>query len=532
MQSLKLIQKKKTTPINSQISNQFIKKLFSDILKESKKGPVIVGNWIDNKIVPSNTTQWLEVYNPATQELHAKTPMSTQEDMKKATAAAAKAFLKWRSTPISQRARVMFRAVNLLHEREEEIAELLVREHGKTLPDARGEVFRGLEVIEQACGMSAQMFGETLENVSAYMDTYSYRQPLGVTSAVMPFNFPFMCPLWVAPLTITAGNTFILKPSERCPLSAIAIGELFRDAGLPDGVYNVINGAHDAVNFVCDAPEIKSISFVGSNPAGEHIFARGTATGKKVQCNMGAKNHLVVMPSANKEAALNAIIGSGYGAAGQRCMAISTVIFVGETKLWIPELVEKIKKVVVNEGHDPKADLGPVTTKQAKQRILSLIQSAKQEGANVLVDGSNLVVKGFEKGNFIGPTFISNVSPQMKCYKEEIFGPVLLSMNMDSLDEAIEFMNANPKGNGCSIFTQDGSQARKFQYEVETGQVGINVPIPVPLAMFSFTGWKGSFRGDHHFYGRNGIDFFTEIKTITSKWKEDHTLSFTFPTPK
>eukprot|EP01155_Anaeramoeba_flamelloides_P010849 Anaeramoba_flamelloidesa326502_1587.p1 GENE.a326502_1587~~a326502_1587.p1 ORF type:complete len:529 (-),score=106.25 a326502_1587:42-1628(-) len=502
------------------------------IIEESKKGAVTIKNYIDGKFVESKTNRWINVYNPASQKLISRVPEPLPSELRSATESAQKAFPMWRSLSVSQRARYMFKLVELINENKEDIAELLVREHGKTLPDARGEVFRGLEVAELACSMPSQLFGQTLENVSSEMDTYSYKQPLGVSSAIMPFNFPFMCPMWVVPLAITAGNTFILKPSERCPLSGQILAELLEQSGIPKGVFNIVHGSVDTVNFICDAPEIKTISFVGSNQAGDHIYARGTKNGKKVQCNMGAKNHMVIMPDANKKRSINSILGSVFGAAGQRCMANSVVVFVGDSYKWLDEVVEKTKKIVVNEGHVPGADLGPMTTKKALDRAKRIIKSARQEGAKILLDGSDIKVKGFEEGNFLGPTIIDKVTPNMTCYQEEIFGPVMSVVHVDTLDEAIKLINNNMYANGTSIFTRSNSASRKFQYEIDVGQVGINVPIPVPLAMFSFSGWRGSFKGDHHFYGQNGIEFFTELKTIITKlaWQdESDNIDFNFP---
>eukprot|EP00475_Leptophrys_vorax_P010552 TRINITY_DN17124_c0_g1_i4.p1 TRINITY_DN17124_c0_g1~~TRINITY_DN17124_c0_g1_i4.p1 ORF type:complete len:380 (-),score=114.12 TRINITY_DN17124_c0_g1_i4:34-1173(-) len=361
--------------------------------------------------------------------------------------------------------------------------------------------------------------GETVENVSRNIDTYSYKQPLGVVAGICPFNFPAMIPLWMFPIACTAGNTFVMKPSEKTPGATMMLAEMAKEAGLPDGVLNVVHGAVDTVNFICDAPEIKAISFVGSDRAGRYIHQRGTGTGKRVQANLGAKNHAVILPDADKQAALNALTAAAFGASGQRCMAISVALFVGDSKAWIEDLKEKAQSVLVGEGHTKGAGLGPVISVESKARIEGLIESANSEGARLVLDGRGIKVPHFPKGNFIGPTIIAGVKPDMECYREEIFGPVLCCVEVNTLDEAIQFINSNQQGNGTAIFTQSGAAARKFQFEVDVGQVGINLPIPVPLPFFSFTGSRGSFVGATHFYGKEGVKFYTQIKTITSNWR-------------
>jgi malonate-semialdehyde dehydrogenase (acetylating)/methylmalonate-semialdehyde dehydrogenase len=406
-------------------------------------------------------------------------------------------------------------------------------ENGKTFADAKGDVFRGLEVVEYSCGLGSQLMGETLDNLSKGIDTYSYRQPIGVTAGIAPFNFPAMIPMWMFPIALVTGNTMIMKPSERTPGATMILARLCNEAGLPPGIFNVVHGAVDCVNFLCDEPRIKAISFVGSNRAGEYIHARGNANGKRVQANLGAKNHATIMPDADKNTVINTLCGAAFGAAGQRCMALSAAIFVGDAKKWIPELAEKAKGMQVGPGSDPNAGLGPVISKESKTRILRLIQSAKDQGADVVLDGSHASVAGYPNGNFVNPTVIANATTDMECYTEEIFGPVLTCLSVDTLDEAIRITNSNPYGNGSAIFTKSGAAARKYQYEVDVGQVGINVPIPVPLPMFSFTGSRASHRGPGHFYGKEGVNFFTQIKTITSKWSEtdvDVGIQATMPT--
>jgi len=477
--------------------------------------------FIDNQFVESKTSQWIDVLNPATQALVTRVPLATQEEMERAVSSAASAFEKWRETPITARTRVMFNLQHLIRSNMDELAASIVEEQGKTLGDAQGDVQRGLEVVEHACGMASHMMGDTVENVSRNINTYSIRQPLGVASGICPFNFPAMIPLWMFPVAVTCGNTFVLKPSEKDPGASLILARLAAEAGLPPGVLNVIHGSHDAVNFICDHPAIKAISFVGGNAAGEHIFARGTANGKRVQSNMGAKNHAVVLPDATRTHAMNALVGAAFGAAGQRCMAISTAVFVGDSTQWLPDLVERAKSLKVSGGFEKGAEMGPVISVRAKQRISDIIQSAVDEGAKLVLDGRNVKVPGYENGNFIGPTILVDVTPNMLCYKEEIFGPVLLCMKAGSLDEAIGVINANPYGNGAAIFTQNGASARKFERNVLSGQVGINLPIPVALPFFSFTGWRASMRGDLHFYGKEGVQFFTQQKTVTAFWKEE-----------
>jgi len=477
--------------------------------------------FINGQFVESKTNKWLDVHNPATNEVVCRTPEATQEEMRAAVDAASKAFQSWRETPISARVRIMFNLQQLIVKHTDDIAKIIVREQGKTFPDAKGDVFRGLEVVEHTCSAASLSMGETLENVSRNIDTYSYRQPLGVCAGITPFNFPAMIPLWMFPLAIACGNTYVLKPSERDPGASQLLAKLAKEAGVPDGVLNIIHGAKDTVNFICDAPEIRAISFVGGDAAGRHIHERGTRNGKRVQSNMAAKNHATIMPDADKERTLDALVGAAFGASGQRCMALSAAVFVGEARNWIPELVDRAKKLKVGEGNQPGVDLGPVISPQAKERIEKLIQSGVDQGAKLLLDGRGIKVSGYEKGNFVGPTVLADVKPGMQVYNEEIFGPVLICLSADTLDDAISLINQNPYGNGTAIFTNSGAVARKYQHEIDVGQVGVNVPIPVPLPFFSFTGSRKSFLGSTHFYGKMGVDFFTQTKTITSNWRLD-----------
>jgi len=416
---------------------------------------------------------------------------------------------------------VMFRYQHLIRENWDLLAEMVTTEQGKTLADARGDVFRGLEVVEHSCGVVHAMMGETVEGVSKNMDTYSYRVPLGVVAGITPFNFPAMVPLWMYPVALACGNTFVLKPSERVPMTGMKLIELAMEAGVPKGCLNVIHGQHDAVNFICDNPTIQSISFVGGGQAGMHIYSRGAIAGKRVQSNMAAKNHCAVMPDASRETCVNALVGAAFGAAGQRCMALSAAVFVGESKEWVNDIAEKAAKLKVGSGFAPDTDIGPLISPAAKARAESIIASAEEEGATILLDGRGATVDGFPSGNWLGPTIITGVKPHMKCYTEEIFGPVLVCLEVDTFDDALNLINSNQYGNGVSIFTNSGAAARRFQHETEVGQIGVNVPIPVPLPFFSFTGSKASMAGDLHFYGKAGIQFFTRPKTITSMWRDD-----------
>jgi len=480
---------------------------------------------IDGKFVDSHSSEWIPIYDPATNEAIGQVPKATQAEMEAAANAAAKAFPAWSQTSILARQQVMFKFQHLIRENMDKLAANITLEQGKTIPDAEGDVMRGLQVVEHACSITSLQLGETLPSISKDMDTHSYRVPLGVCGGVCPFNFPAMIPLWMFPLALVCGNTFVLKPSEQDPGAAMMLAQLAQQAGVPDGVLNVIHGAKESVDFICDNPHIQAVSFVGSDFVGKYIYERGSKNGKRVQSNMGAKNHGVVMPDANKEMTLNQLVGAAFGAAGQRCMALSTAVFVGEAKEWIPDLVERAKKLTVNAGHEPGADLGPLISPAAKQRVLDLVQSGVDEGAKLDLDGRDVKVAKYQNGNFVGPTVLSGVKPNMKCYTEEIFGPVLVILDCDTLEEAIDVVNSNPYGNGTAIFTSSGAVARKYRDSVDCGQIGINVPIPVPLPMFSFTGSRASFRGDMNFYGKAGINFYTQLKTVTSLWREEDTLS-------
>ena len=478
-----------------------------------------VKNFINGEFVESSTSEWIDLIDPSTQDVIGKVPISTAEEREEAVKSCESAFKMWSQVPIQKRANVMHNLERLIRDNTEELAKNITLEQGKTLPDARGDVFRGLEVVQHCCSINSLMMGETAGNLAADLDTYSYRQPLGVTAGITPFNFPAMIPLWMFPVATVCGNTMLMKPSEQDPGAAMMLAALAKEAGLPDGVLNIIHGTHDAVNFICDAPEIKAVSFVGGNAAGEHIFARATANGKRVQSNMGAKNHACILPDADRAATIDALVGAAFGAAGQRCMALSVAVFVGDAKEWIPEIAAKAKELKVGSGFDEDVDVGPLISTDAKARVESLIQSGVDEGATLLIDGRDVTVDGkYAKGNFVGPTVMTDMNTDMTAYKEEIFGPVLNCLVVDTMDEAIEIINNCPYGNGTAIFTQSGAAARHFQHHIDVGQVGINVPIPVPLPMFSFTGSRASIRGDLNFYGKAGIHFFTQWKTVTAKW--------------
>ncbi|MDP9084109.1 MAG: CoA-acylating methylmalonate-semialdehyde dehydrogenase [Pseudomonadota bacterium] len=476
---------------------------------------------INGVFIESKSTEWRDVRNPATQEAIAQVPFATDAEIAAAVASAKEAFKTWKNTPLAARARIMLKLQALVREHISRIARTLSAEQGKTLADAEGDVFRGLEVVEHACSIGSLQLGEFAENVAGGVDTYSIRQPIGVCAGITPFNFPAMIPLWMFPMAIVCGNTFVLKPSEQDPLTPMLLAELALEAGIPPGVLNIIHGGKRCVDALCTHPDIAAVSFVGSTQVGTHVYNLASQHGKRVQSMMGAKNHAVVMPDASKEQSLNALVGATFGAAGQRCMATSVTVLVGEAQKWIPDIVSKAKTLKVNAGQEKDTDVGPVISKTAKQRILGLVEDGMKEGAKLELDGRSVKVSGYEKGNFIGPTIFSGVKPDMKIYTTEIFGPVMVIVGVDTLNEAIQLINANPFGNGTGIFTQSGAAARKFQNEINVGQVGINVPIPVPVPFFSFTGSRGSKLGDLGPYGKQVVQFYTQTKTVTARWFDD-----------
>jgi len=477
----------------------------------------------------SNKTSSL-VINPYSQERLGSTPQPTHGELEAARLAACAAFPGWRETPVSVRARHVMRFAELVRRNQDELAKIVSKELGKTYEDARGSVYRGLESVEQACATPSLLMGETAQRVSKGVDTYSFKEPLGVCAGICPFNFPVMIPLWMFPMAVACGNTFILKPSEKVPLSSVRLMELVNEAGFPRGVINMVHGGKDTVDWICDDPGINAISFVGSNKAGEYIHQRGSANNKRVQANLGAKNHCVILPDADKEDALNLVANAAFGAAGQRCMALSVAIFVGKAREWVPQFVKRAQQF------KPGDDFGPLVSQEAVVRVRGIVSRANNEGAQVLLDGTNYVDQQYPQSNLIGPTVISKAAKGMECYEEEIFGPVAVCVELESLDDAIAFVNSNQYGNGVAIFTQSGASARKFQNEINVGQVGINLPIPVPVPMFSFTGWNKSMRGDVYFNGKQAVNFFTRTKTVTSRWKDEgespSELSGAFPTMK
>jgi malonate-semialdehyde dehydrogenase (acetylating)/methylmalonate-semialdehyde dehydrogenase len=481
--------------------------------------PLLIGG----ERVRSATDHWLDVLNPATQEVVARVPMATLDETDAAIASAQEAFASWSQVSLGERVHIMLKLQRLIAEHTSELARLITEEHGKILPDAEGEVGRALEAIENACSVTTLQLGEIANNVATGVDVYTLNKPLGVGVGITAFNFPVMLPGFIFPIAIACGNTFVLKPSEQTPSSTMLMAELALDAGIPAGVLNVVHGGPEVANRLCKHQAVKAVSFIGSSSVGTHIYNLAGEYGKRAQCMMGAKNHCVVMPDANKDRAFNDVLGSAFGASGQRCMANSVAILVGEARKWLPEMAARAEKMVVDVGTNREADLGPVISPQARQRIIGLLDSGVEQGANLLVDGRGLVVKGYEKGNFVGPTLFSSVTVDMDIYTQEIFGPALCVMEVETLDEAISIVNANPNGNGTAIFTSSGWAARKYENDVDVGQVGINVPIPVPVAYFSFTGSRGSKLGDLGPNGKQAVQFWTQTKTVTARWFEpDH----------
>ncbi|XP_020975270.1 methylmalonate-semialdehyde dehydrogenase [acylating], mitochondrial isoform X13 [Arachis ipaensis] len=442
-------------------------------------------------------------YHLATQEVVSQVPLTTYEEFKAAIVAAKQAFPSWKNTPITTRQRIMFKLQDLIHRDIDKLAMNITTEQGKTLKGARGDVLHGLEMVEHACGMANLQMGEFVPNACNGIDTYCIRDPLGVCAGICPINFPAMTPLWMFPIAITCGNTFILKPCENNPGASMILVALAMEAGLPDGVLNVVHGTHEIVNYICDDEDIKAVSFNGS-----------------ITSNAGGINHVVVMPDASMDATLDALVSAGFRAAGERSMALNTAIFVGGSMQWEDELVQRAKALRVNVGTDPDAYLGPVISREVKDRICGLVQNAVENGARLLLDGRHIMVPGYENGNFVGPTILCDVTTNMECYKEEIFGPVLLCMQADNLDEAVSIINKNRYGNGASVFTDSGMVARKFQHEVEAVLVGINVPVPIPLPFSSNYESKASFAGNFNFCGRTGVQFCTQIKKVAKRWKE------------
>ncbi|MBN9020277.1 MAG: CoA-acylating methylmalonate-semialdehyde dehydrogenase [Rhizobiales bacterium] len=493
-----------------------------------------IDNLIGGKPVRSASTRSAPVFNPATGEQAAVLPLSTAAELDAAVAIAKAALPRWADTPPLKRARIMFKFKDLLEQNADAIARAISAEHGKTHDDALGEVQRGLEVVEFACGIPHLLKGEYSKNVGPAIDTYSDRQPLGVVAGITPFNFPCMVPLWMYPVAIACGNTFILKPSERDPSAAVLVASLLQEAGLPPGVLNVVHGDKEVVDAILAHPDIKAVSFVGSTPIASYVYATGTANGKRVQALGGAKNHMVVMPDADMDKVADALMGAGYGSAGERCMAVSVAVPVGEktADALIETLAPRVRALKIGPATDRETEMGPLVTKQHMEKVLGYIDKGVAEGAKLVVDGRGFKLQGYEGGYFVGGTLFDHVDKKMTIYREEIFGPVLSVLRAPSYDEALELINAHEFGNGTAIFTRDGDAARSFADKVEAGMVGINVPIPVPVAYHSFGGWKRSIFGDHAIYGPEGVRFYTRIKTVTSRWPDGIKSGavFNFPT--
>ncbi|WP_343565094.1 CoA-acylating methylmalonate-semialdehyde dehydrogenase [Kiloniella sp. b19] len=479
-----------------------------------------IGHFVSNEHWPGTTSRVASITNPATGGEIGKVTLASKADVDSIVQTAADALPAWAATPPAKRAMVMFEFRDLLKKHTDELAEMLSKEHGKTIPDAKGEVARGIEVVEFACGIPHLLKGEYSEAVSSNVDSFSVRQPVGVVAGITPFNFPAMVPLWMYPVAIACGNTFVLKPSEKDPSVVMRIAELLVEAGLPAGVFNVVNGDKEAVDALLDHPLVEAVSFVGSTTIGEYIYSRSTANGKRVQALCGAKNHLVVMPDADMEQVTDALIGSAYGSAGERCMAISAAVPVGEETAdrLVEALIPRIQALKVAPYTDPSSELGPVISKQSFDRIHSYIDEGLDKGAKLVVDGRNVNLQGYEDGYFIGGCLFDHVTTDMSIYKDEIFGPVLSVVRAGSYDEAVDMINAHEYGNGTAIFTRDGDAARDFWARIRVGMVGVNVPIPVPVAYHSFGGWKRSLFGDHHIHGMEGVRFYTRLKTMTTRW--------------
>lgn len=473
------------------------------------------------------------VYCPANGEVSAAVSLASKADVDQVVADAAAAFPTWAATPVHVRARVMFRLRDLIEKNADKFAEMINREHGKVLSDARGEVQRGLEVVEFACSAPVLLKGEFSENVGRGIDSIAQRQPLGVVAGITPFNFPAMVPMWMFPVAIVCGNCFILKISEKVPSAAILMAELLKEAGLPDGVFNVINGDKETVDALLDNPDIRAISFVGSTPIARHIYQTGTAAGKRVQALGGAKNHMVIMPDADLDLAVDALMGAAFGSAGERCMAISVAVPVGEetANALIEKLVPRIRALQIGDGAAADDDMGPLVTREHRDKVSSYVDIGVAEGAELVLDGRDLKVEGHEDGFFIGGSLFDRVTPDMRIYKEEIFGPVLAVVRSPDFDSALELVNAHEFGNGTAIMTNDGGAARAFMSRVQAGMIGVNVPIPVPMAFHSFGGWKQSLFGDHHIHGSEGVRFYTQLKTSTIRWSDGLTKGASFAMP-
>ncbi|BAJ82712.1 MULTISPECIES: CoA-acylating methylmalonate-semialdehyde dehydrogenase [Acidiphilium] len=478
-----------------------------------------IGHFINNETVAGTGAERLPVFNPATGAQTGAVAVATAAEIEAAIAAARAAFPAWAATPPLRRARIMFRFKELVEQHKDELAKAITLEHGKVISDAGGEVVRGLEVVEFACGIPELLKGDYSRNVGTNIDSYSFRAPLGVVAGITPFNFPVMVPMWMFPMAIACGNCFILKPSEKDPSPGLLLAELLKEAGLPAGVFNVINGDRTAVDALLTDPRIAAVSFVGSTPIAEHIYRTASHHGKRVQALGGAKNHMIVMPDADLDQAVDALIGAAYGSAGERCMAISVAVAVGGiADPLVERIASRARSLKVGPGLDPEAEMGPLITREHQAKVESYIEAGIAEGARLVVDGRGLRLQGHEDGHFVGPTLFDHVRPGMKIHREEIFGPVLSVVREANFDGAVRIINEHEFGNGTSIFTRDGDAARSFADQIEVGMVGINVPIPVPMAFHSFGGWKRSAFGDHGMHGHEGVHFYTKLKTMTSRW--------------
>jgi malonate-semialdehyde dehydrogenase (acetylating)/methylmalonate-semialdehyde dehydrogenase len=478
-----------------------------------------IQHWVGGRRHAGVSDRTSLVYNPAAGAPIAAVTLGHSNDVYHAVWVASQAFPDWSHTALGRRAAILFRFRELVQQRADDLARCIVREHGKVLADARGEVQRGLEVVEFACGIPHLLKGEFSENVSSGVDSYSVRQPLGVVAGITPFNFPVMVPMWMYPIAIAAGNTFVLKPSERDPSPSMMIAELWQEAGLPDGVFNVVNGDKAAVDAILGHPEIAAVSFVGSTPVARHVYQRGSQAGKRVQALGGAKNHMVVLPDADMDLAADSAVNAAFGSAGQRCMAISVLVTVGAAAdELVPRVQKRMAAIHVGDGMSASCDMGPLVTKAQLERVTKLIGDGVSAGAKLVADGREVHVDGRDGGFFLGPCLFDHVRPDMDIYNEEIFGPVLCVVRVDSYDEALDLVNSSPYANGVAIFTNDGRAARQFQSEIEVGMVGVNVPIPVPVAYYSFGGWKDSLFGDSHVHGTEGVKFYTRGKVVTSRW--------------
>ncbi len=495
----------------------------------------VIGHYLDGHVQDSGSEHFSDVFNPATGSVQARVALASQRTVDDAVASALKAFQAWSEQSSLRRARVMFKFKQLLDEHHDELAHIICREHGKVFADAKGEVTRGIEIVEYACGAPTLLKTDFSDNIGGGIDNWNLRQPLGVCAGVTPFNFPVMVPLWMIPLALVTGNCFILKPSERDPSASLLMARLLTEAGLPDGVFNVVQGDKRAVDALLQHPDVEAISFVGSTPIAEYIYQQGTARGKRVQALGGAKNHMIVMPDADLDQAADALMGAAYGSAGERCMAISIAVAVGEVAdQLIEKLLPRIDRLKVGNGAQPDSEMGPLVTAEHRAKVIGFIDQGVAQGAQLIVDGRALKVPGAEQGFFVGATLFDRVTPEMSIYRQEIFGPVLGIVRVPDFASAVALINAHEFGNGVSCFTSDGGVARAFARTIKVGMVGINVPIPVPMAWHSFGGWKRSLFGDHHAYGEEGIRFYSRYKSVMQRWPDSIAKGpeFSMPTAK